>query len=331
LVGGPTVTSGGLDFMKGFLEYTSARNEPLDFISFHTKGSRFPTREYRPIGAPAKERLNPSSTKMLFDIRSFNRAIAEFESYRDLPAIVDECDAAVPAHFGRYDNPNYEFQNTEYYPVFQVKLMKKILDLNATEIVSVGQATSWSFYFEGERYFEGTRSFLTAGGIEKPFLNAYRMLSKMGANRVAATSTASWRVSELDDTDGSSMPEEIDSLASRHGDGTVAVLIWRHTDDQYQTDEAESTVNVAVQGLGDRSYQLSHHRIDHDHSNSHTVWKSLNSPQDPTEDELTKIKSRQGLEELEPTKTVMANNGALSVDVSLPLPSVSLLIFTPQS
>ena len=236
-----------------------------------------------------------------------------------------------PAHFGRYDNPNYEFQNTEYYPVFQVKLMKKILDLNATETVSVAQATSWSFYFEGERYFEGTRSFLTAGGIEKPFLNAYRMLSKMGAYRVSATSTASWELSELDDTDGSSMPEEIDSLASRHEDGTVAVLVWRHTDDQYQTDGAETTANVAVQGLRDESYQLTHYRIDHDHSNSHTVWKSLNSPQDPTEDELNKIKNRQGLEEFEPTKTVKANNGALSVDVSLPLPSASLMIFTPQS
>ena len=41
----------------------------------------------------------------------------------------------MPAHYGRYDNANYDFQNTEYYPVFQVKLMKKILDLNATETV----------------------------------------------------------------------------------------------------------------------------------------------------------------------------------------------------
>jgi xylan 1,4-beta-xylosidase len=86
-----------------------------------------------------------------------------------------------------------------------------------------------------------------------------------------------------------------------------------------------------VQGLGDSGYQLSHYRIDHDHSNSYTVWKSLSSPQDPTEDELAKIKSRQGLEEFEPTRTVTADNGVLSVDVSLPLPSASLLIFTPQS
>ena len=56
--------------------------------------------------------------------------IGEFEEYHDLPAIVDECDAGVPAHYGVYDNANYVFQNTEYYPVFQVKLIKKILDLN---------------------------------------------------------------------------------------------------------------------------------------------------------------------------------------------------------
>ena len=135
-VGGPTVTSGGLEFLKGFLDYTSSRDEPLDFISYHTKGCRFPTREYRPLDSLPTEQLNPSSTKMLYDLREFNRAIAAYEQYRDLPAIVDECDAAVPAHFGRYDNRNYEFQNTEYYPVFQVKLMKKILDLNANETVA---------------------------------------------------------------------------------------------------------------------------------------------------------------------------------------------------
>ena len=268
---------------------------------------------------------------MLFDIRSFNRAIAEFEQYRGLPAIVDECDAAVPAHFGRYDNANYEFQNTEYYPVFQVKLMKKILDLNATEIVSVEQATSWSFYFEGERYFEGTRSFLTAGGIEKPFLNGYRMLSKLGANRVAAVSSAAWQVAELDDTDGSSMREEIDSLASSHEDGTVAVLVWRHTDDQYQTDEVETAVSITVKGLPDKAYEISHYRIDAGHSNAHTIWKSLSSPQDPTEEELAAIRAKQGLDEFEPARSASAADGVLSIDISLPLPSVSLLILTEQS
>ncbi len=328
-VGGPTVTSGGLEFLKGFLDYTSSRNEPLDFISYHTKGCRFPTRDYRPASAPPAEKLSPSATKMLYDIREFDRAIAQYEAYRDLPVYVDECDAAVPAHFGRYDNRNYEFQNTEYYPVFQVKLMKKILDLNAEEPVRVERATSWSFYFEAERYFEGTRSFLTAGGVEKPFLNAYRMLALLGPERVRASSDASWQTRALDDTDGSSMPEEVDVLASRSDNGSVAVLVWRHTDDQYQTSRDESAVSLTIRNLPDRSFRLRHYRIDADHSNAHTVWKELGSPQDPTPDELARITARQGLEELEEARSVSPERGAVTLDTTLPLPSASLLILEP--
>jgi len=325
-VGGPTVTSGGLEFLKGFLAYTSERNEPLDFISYHTKGCHFPTRDYLPFSAPPVEKLSPSATKMLFDIREFNRTIAEFPHYRDLPVYVDECDAAVPAHFGHYDNRNYEFQNTEYYPVFQVKLMKKILDLNAEEPVSVERATSWSFYFEGERYFEGTRSFLTAGAVEKPFLNAYRMLALLGPERVTATSDAAWSTGALSPTDGSSMPEEVDALASVSPDGTVAVLVWRHTDDQYQTSDQDAEVSIGLTNLPTSAYRVRHFRVDAEHSNAHTVWRDLGAPQDPSEEQLAKVRARQGLEELEEARTVMVDGGTAQFEVRLPLPSVSLLV-----
>ena len=325
-VGGPTVTSAGLDFLKGFLDYTTAREEPLDFISYHTKGSYFTNREYRPFGSPPSEQLSPSSTKMLYDLRAFDRTIAAYEPYRELPTYVDECDAAVPAHFGSYDNANYQFQNTEYYPVFQVKLMKKILDLNAAEKVQVERATSWSFYFEGERYFEGTRSFQTAGRVEKPLLNAYRMLSFLGPERIAATSDAAWQLSELDRGDGSSMAEEVDVLASRDAAGTLAAIVWRHTDDQYQTSAAETPVAVTVGNLPAGSYRLRHYRIDAEHSNAHTRWQALGSPQDPTDEQLAEIRSRQGLEEYEPARLVHPSAGQVSLELQLPLPSASLLI-----
>jgi xylan 1,4-beta-xylosidase len=330
-VGGPAVTSAGLEFLRGFLDYTSSRNEPLDFISYHSKGCHFPTRDYRPASSPPSEQLSPSATKMLYDLLQFNRAIAEYEQYRGLPAIVDEFDAAVPAHFGRYDNRNYEFQNTEYYPVFQLKVMKKILDLNASEIVQVGLAASWSFYFEGERFFEGTRAFLTAGGIEKPLLNAYRMLSLLGDERLHATSDVAWTIAALDGTDGSSMPEEVDVLASRADNGSVAVLVWRHTDDQYQTSEQETSTTITVRNLPLGSYRIRHYRIDANHSNSYTQWKLLGSSQDPTAEQLAAIKARQGLEELEPARSIEADSGWLSLDVSLPLPAASLLVLEPST
>jgi len=207
--------------------------------------------------------------------------------------------------------------------------MKKILDLNDQETVQVEQATSWSFYFEGERYFEGTRSFVTAGGVQKPLLNAYRMLSLLGPDRLRTSSDAAWQLNELDHTDGSAMPEEVDALASRTDDGSVAVLVWRHIDDQYQASEQQTPVTLTVRNLQADYYHLRQLRIDADHSNSHTVWKSLGSPQDPSDEELTKITKRQGLEELEPVREIHAEAGVITLEVSLPLPSASLLILTP--
>ena len=331
-VGGPAVTGSGAEFLRGFLAHTSAKDDALDFVSFHTKGSAFtPWRVYGPTGGPAPEKQNPSTHKMLHEIRTLLRVIAEFPEYHHQPAIVDECDAGVPAHYSVYDNANFQFQNTEYYPVFQVKLMKKILDLNELETVQVERATSWSFYFEGERYFEGTRAFLTAGGVEKPLLNAYRALARLGERRIDASSDAAHAVTLLDEAQGRSMPEEIDVLASRGEDGTVAVLVWRHTDDQYHGDDHEADVSVNIAGLDAAGYTLQHYRIDAGHSNAHTIWAGQGSPQLPTEEQIAAIEARQGLEELEPARPVSATDGALHLVVTLPLPAVSLLVLAPTS
>jgi len=327
-VGGPAVTGGGVEFLREFLRHTASAGTPLDFVSFHTKGSAFtPWRVYGPTGARAPEQQSPSTHKMLFEIRRLLRVVGEFEAYRGLPAIVDECDAGVPAHHSAYDNANFGFQNTEYYPVFQVKLFKRILDLGATEPVQVAQATSWSFYFEGERYFEGTRAFLTAGGVEKSLLNAYRMMARLGSRRVGAVSDAASPAELLDAGDGRSMPEEVDALAAVDpGTGRVTVAVWRHTDDQYQRDTDSTSVEVRVAGLADGDWTVSHARIDAHHSNAHTVWSELGRPQDPTPEQLAEITARQGLEEFEPARTETVAGGLLTLGTQLPLPSVSLFV-----
>jgi xylan 1,4-beta-xylosidase len=150
---------------------------------------------------------------MLREVRAALAAVSAHPEFRDLPCIVDECDASVPAHWGVYDNANFAYRNSEYFGVFQCKLMKKLLDLDALGGARVHQATTWSFYFEAERFFEGTRSLFTAQGIEKPVLNAYRMLSRLGDTRVAVESSHAWPLERLDDGEPQ-MPEDIDALAA---------------------------------------------------------------------------------------------------------------------
>jgi xylan 1,4-beta-xylosidase len=193
----------------------------------------------------------------------------------------------------------------------------------------VHRATTWSFYFEGERLFEGTRSLFTAGEIDKPVLNAYRMLSRLGDTRLAATSTHAWPLDRLDG-ENTAMPEEVDVLAAAHGRDSVQVLVWRHADDQYATDGRESAVTVDLERLPfGGEVRVEHTRIDARHSNSHSAWQALGRPSDPTASELAAIKERQGLEAAEPVRRERVHDGALTVHLSLPLPGVSLLEIRP--
>jgi len=330
-VGGPATTGDlgpgrrGHEFLRGFLAHCARRRTPLDFVSFHTKGARFtPWRVYGPLGGPAPTRQSPSSLKMLREVRAALDAVAAHPEFGDLPCIVDECDASVPAHWGVYDNANFAYRNTEYFAVFQCKLMKKLLDLDARGGARVHQATTWSFYFEGERFFEGTRSLFTAAGIEKPVLNAYRMLGRLGDTRLAAESTHTWPLDRLD-ADEAGMPEEIDALAAASPEH-VGVVVWRHADDQYASDASATDVTLRIERLPFRGeVAVRHWRIDAAHSNSHSAWRAQGGPQDPTEAQLQAIRTRQGLERLEPDRRETVRDGTLTLRLSLPLPSVSLV------
>ena len=331
-VGGPTTTGDlgpgrrGHEFLRGFLAHCARQGTPLDFVSFHTKGARYtPWRVYGPLGGPAPQRQSPSSLKMLREVRAALDAVSEHPGFRDLPCIVDECDASVPAHWGIYDNANFAYRNTEYFPVFQCKLMKKLLDLDARGGARVHLATTWSFYFEGERFFEGTRSLFTAQGVEKPVLNAYRMLARLGDTRLAVESSGAWPLDRLDG-DEAGMPEEVDALATFNGRDCVSVLVWRHADDQYATDPAAREVALALERLPFTGpVRVRHWRIDTGHSNSHGAWQAQGRPQDPSEGQLRAIKEHQGLELLEPDREVAVAGGRVALSVALPLPSVSLL------
>jgi xylan 1,4-beta-xylosidase len=333
-VGGPATTGGGSAFLERFLAHcesgtnaaTGGRGTRLDFISFHTKGAAFdPWRTYGPLGpegAETSKRASPSTRKMLSEVHRGLEVIAGHPGFRDLPVLVDECDASVPAHWGIYDNDNFGYRNTAYYPVFQVQLMKKLLDLDRLGLAGVHAATTWSWYFEGDRYFEGTRSLFTAGDIGTPLLNAYRMLARLPDQRVRVESTGDRGLAQLDDAEER---PEVDGLAATDGRERVAALIWHHGDDQYRQGMAQ--VEVTLRGLPfvGRPLRLRHYRIDADFSNSHSAWVAAGRPRDPGPEQIAAIQDQGGLHLCEPERLIEAGPEEISVSFALPLPGVSLL------
>jgi xylan 1,4-beta-xylosidase len=307
---------------------TGATGTRIDFVSFHTKGAAFhPWRTYGPLGpdgAETPERASPSTTKMLTEIRANLEAIVRFSRFRELPVLVDECDASVPAHWGIYDNANFGYRNTAYYPVFQVQLMKKILDLEQRGLPLVQAATTWSWYMEGDRYFEGTRSLFTASNIATPLLQAYRVLARLPEQRLHVASTLGRGLGQLDDA---SARPEVDALAAMNG-GTVAIAVWHHCDDQYRQGTADLTVAARHLPFGS-SVLLRHYRIDHVHSNSYAAWLAAGRPQNPTTAQLAAIQERQGLALWEPERAIEIADDRIEVSFELPLPGLSLLELEP--
>ncbi|HXW80667.1 MAG TPA: hypothetical protein VEJ84_14285, partial [Acidimicrobiales bacterium] len=285
-----------------------------------------PWRSYLPPGE-VPEPQSPSMTKMLREVREALRLVASQPGLSDVECFADECDASVPAHHGRFDNANFGYRNTEYYPVFQCCLMKKLLDLQEARSANLRAACAWAFYIEGERCFEGTRSLATYGDIEKPVLNGYRLLGKLGRRRLRATSSGAWPVHLLDDTP--SVPEEVDVLATGSDDGRTCVLVWRHDDDQYHREDVKRAVTVRVRGLGGGPALVRQWVIDATNGNSHTTWRALGAPDYPSPSQIDEIMRGGRLQPAEPDRLIEPEAGEMRLDLSLRLPSVALLEIFP--
>ena len=140
--------------------------------------------------------------------------------------LVDECDPAVGTIYGVHDNPNFVVTNTEYYPAFLCALVRRVLDLDHAFGDRIAFLTTWAFYMEGKRCFEGNRTLVTNDNVEKPILNGLRLLGRLADTRLGVESSR--RRDRLED-DGPAEEAEVDALAAG-SPGRVTVLVWHRAD-----------------------------------------------------------------------------------------------------
>ncbi|RLC38312.1 MAG: hypothetical protein DRH33_04685 [Candidatus Nealsonbacteria bacterium] len=183
--------------------------------------------------------------------------------------------------------------------------------------------TTWSFYFPGKRCFEGQRELFDTYGIRKPVFNAFEMLARLGEERLRVISNDE----EKDDSKYGRFPT-IDGLAARSGQEQIQVIVWHQVRDQYA--QGERNIKVILDHLPwEGNVRIKHYRIDETHSNAHTVWKTLGSPDYPTIEELAIIKKKEGLEKYQPDRMMPVEERSLSIYTKMPMHSVSLFILEP--
>jgi xylan 1,4-beta-xylosidase len=324
ILGGPETTGPrwdkAADYLRGFLQHcatgknyvTGKPGTRLDFISFHAKGA--------PKVVDGHVRMNMAT--QLDDITEGFKIVASFPQYSKLPIIIGECDPEGCAACGMQTNPENAYRNGTMYSSYTAASYARLYELADQYKVNLEGAVSWSFEFENQPWFAGFRD-LATNGVDKPVLNVFRMLGKMGGQRVAVSNATALTLPEIHDQ-AQSQRADISALATIDAKAhTAAVLVWNYHNDDLAV--AASKVEITLQGLPAASPKLQHYRIDHDHSNSYTAWKKLGSPAEVSAAQRTTLEQAGQLALLTPASTVSTKNGQTVLHFTLPRQGVSLL------
>ncbi len=326
--GGPATTGtmnpegNATRFLDGFLNhikngvnfYSGEMGTRIDFTTFHTKGGLYDA------NARAKKQI-PSVKELVKNVETQCAVIKKY-GYDHLECILSEADPDGWAAGGRYDNFNLNFRNTEYYASYVVSGYKNIFDL-AQRLEMDIRPLAWAFMFEAERCFEGTRTFSTQG-IDKAVFNLFKLLARMGHQRVALTSSRDLDPLTFADLNGTAEGPEIDGWATMDGEDRLQILLYCHHDDWDREDKFDIDLKLEHLPMEGR-VRIRHLRIDDQHSNAYAEWLRQGKPDYPTAGQYEAIKARDGLEYLEAPEEMLVHEGRLERRFEMPVHGISLI------
>ena len=332
-LGGPATTGStepdgtASRFLRKFLEhitneenyYSGKQGTRIDFTSFHTKGGI-----YR-FDSLAEKQL-PSVKVFLSNIKVQSDIIREY-GYDHLECVLSEADPDGWAAGGRFDNFNLNFRNGEYYASYVMSAYKNLYDLAKRQSMDI-RPLAWAFLFEGERCFEGTRTFSTQG-INKAVFNLFRLFARLGSQQIQLESSRDLDPLSFRDQNGTQEGPEIDGWAFCAGEDVIQVLVYCHHDDWDRKETFDVTLtldNLPMTGMA----RIIHYRIDASHSNACAEWERQGRPDWPNEGQKAAILARSHLEFCEAPEVVMIHNRRLEKHFTLPTHAISLLEIRPK-
>jgi xylan 1,4-beta-xylosidase len=319
-VGGADSAGSGGRFTRTFLEHclrgtnyaTGRQGTPLDFISFHAKGSPVYVENHVRMGIAAQLRT----------IDEGFRLVGSFPELKNKPIIIGESD---PEGCAACQGPSLAYRNGTMYSSYTAAVFARKYELAAKHGVNLEGALTWAFEFEGQPYFAGFRS-LASNGLDKPVLNVFRMFSHMRGEKVPVESDCSEPPEKLL-VEGVRLRPDIGGLASLDGN-KLCILVWHYHDDDLPGPSASVELKIDHIPSDDAKAIFYHYRIDENTSNAFAAWKRLGSPQQPTSEQYSQLEKAGRLATVRPIGTIPIAGGQALLNFDLPRQGVSLLEFT---
>ncbi len=271
-VGGPETAGGpGGGFLREFLEHcargtnyaTGKSGSPLDFVSFHAKGSPVFTNDHVRMGMANQFR----------DINGAFAVIASFPEFKKLPIVIGESD---PEGCAACREPRDAYRNGTMYSSYTAASFSREYELAEKYGVNFLGALTWAFEFENQPPFAGFRQ-VAGDGIDLPVLNVFRMFGKMSGQRIATHSSSGLDAEAILKSGVRGHPD-VSALASLDKN-QLAVLVWHYHDDDVPGPDAQVDLALNNFPFASGDAKMTRYSIDADHSNSYEAWQRMGSPQ----------------------------------------------------
>jgi xylan 1,4-beta-xylosidase len=314
-VGGPDTAGAGGKWMRDFLDHcltgtnnaTGKIGTPLDFVSFHAKGS--------PTFINGHVRMGISN--QLRTIDDGFQIIASYPQLKSTPIVIGESD---PDGCAACTGPQLGYRNTTLYSSYTAATFGREQEIADRRGVNLESACTWAFEFENQPIFAGFREMATTGGINLPVFNVFRMFGKMSGKRVAVQSTGAVPLDQIERAGVRAAPD-VSALAALGGN-KLFVLAWHYHDDDIPGPDA--TITLTLKNLPAVPMRLEQYRVDATHSNSYDAWLNMGSPRNPTPAQMAQLRQAGLLAAIGPAETVNSPDTKLT----LPRQAVTLLVFS---
>ena len=331
VMGGPGTCRHLSPLLKAFLEhvdhgtnvFSGERGSRIDFISVHEKGVRSHLEDL----TPDSQGIASREAEIVDYIRTHHPRLA------GLPFMNNECDPQV----GWWHT--HTWHGTPYYAAIAVKIIHQHLQ-TLSDGLQVNYALlsndngfvgSWGnrtlvTRFGGDAFTDTGQSHhkphaireLRQNGrppfsmVKKPIVNAFALLSMLGERRARVGGGNS----------------EIGALATLNAQGQAALLIY-HSRDRI-TSSGKERITLSLGGLPFERAVLAHYRIDQDHGNPYVLWENAGAPERPSPELLAEMHRAQEEILLAEPQEVELQGGSFHLSFDLPLPGLSLVLFTAR-
>ncbi|HEX4793621.1 MAG TPA: hypothetical protein VH370_07515 [Humisphaera sp.] len=328
IISGAETAGDGGAFQREFIDHcingtnyaTGKHGSPLGMISFHAKGNMGSSQQFRDRGF-----VRMGVAAQLATINAGFNIVRAQPQTASLPVVIGESDpdgcAACQAYEGLH--PENAYRNGSIFAAYTIEQLTRTMDLADRAKVDIKGAVTWAFEFENQPIFAGFRT-LATDGIALPVLNTFRMLNKMGTQRLTVNSTGDVGLDAITRQGVRGPSSDIHALASRD-DRRITIIAWNYHDDEVPGPQAEVTLNVGGLPADVTKLTLTESRVDDTHSNAHTVWKNMGSPKTPTPEQRAQIEAASELATLRSGIDVPAKDGTAAIKLTLPREAVSLI------